>query len=64
MSTGSSGNIGSSAPPEYIKWCTDRNIPVIAPYIPLGQFINVDKYEIRKIMYRNLLKGPLVGFEL
>jgi hypothetical protein len=64
MPTGPSENIGSSAPPEYIKWCTDRNIPVIAPSIPLGKFINLDKYEIRKIMHRNLLKGPSVGFEL
>ena len=62
--TGPAGNIGSGVPPEYVKWCADRNIPVMAPFISLGEFTDIDKYEIRKIMHRNLINESSMRFEL
>jgi hypothetical protein len=64
MPTGPAGNIGSTAPAEYLQWCAKRNIPPLAPFIPLGEFTNTNKYEVRKIMHRNLISGTSMSFEL
>jgi hypothetical protein len=64
MNTGPKSNIGSTAPAEYIQWCNERNIPVIAPIVSLGNFTNYDKFEVKKIMQRNLITNPKMGFEL
>jgi hypothetical protein len=52
------------APTEYISWCIERNVKILPPWIPIGNFTKYDRHEVRKLFYKNLLKSPDVGFEL
>ena len=60
------GPITQPAPPpiEYQQWCNKRNIPVLAPWIPIGKFSKYDRNEIKKIFHKNLKDSKDIGFEL
>lgn len=49
-------------PPGYIEWCYKNNIEVLPPYIPVGKFKKYDRFEVRKIMHRNLKNNKFAGF--
>lgn len=50
-------------PPEYVDWCKTHKLNVVPPEISLGDFVNYDRHEIKKIFYRNLLVSNDMGFE-
>lgn len=57
-------NYNYTAPPEYVKWCEQQNIEILAPWVVLGTFNIPDPWEVKEIMHRNLKDNSSVGFEL
>jgi len=51
------------APTAYADWCNKKNVPILGPWISLGNF-KLSRFEVREIMHRNLKADPAVGFEL
>lgn len=50
-------------PVDYVSWCNEHNLAVIAPFISIGNFIKYSRHEVNEIFYRNLLESNNVGFE-
>lgn len=57
-------NAPVTAPVEYIQWCKQRNIEILPPWLPIGNFTKYNRHEVKKLFYKNLLMSPNVGFEL
>jgi hypothetical protein len=53
-----------SIPKGYIEWCKQQNLPILAPWLSIGKFKKYDRYEVRKIFHKNLIKDSTLGFEL
>jgi hypothetical protein len=51
------------APEGYAKWCKERNIPVLGPWVSLGDFA-LSRFDVREIMHKNLKKDVSIGFEI
>lgn len=59
-------NCRSLPPSGYEEWCKKQGLKVLPPYLPLGKFLRYNKFEIRKLMHRNLYKNKNstnIGFE-
>ena len=52
------------APQGYIDWCKERNIEALPPWISVGKFTKYDRYNVRKLFYKNLSEESTIGFEL
>jgi len=57
-------NVPVTAPAEYIQWCKQRNIKILPPWLPIGNFTKYNRHEVKKLFYKNLSISPNVGFEL
>lgn len=44
------------ANPDYVKWCAENNLPVMPPYIILGNF-KKDRWNVKQIMHQNISRG-------
>ena len=53
-----------AVPTDYIEWCKKQNLPVLAPWLPVGKFKKYDRYEVRKLFHKNLINDSTFGFEL
>ena len=62
LSAGSAYQRPEIHPPEYIEWCKQNNMQVLPPWIRIGTFTKIDRFEVRKIIHRNLKNNKLAGF--